>query len=384
MHSLVRTACLLALLAAVSCDSGGRGSDGTPVTAGPADTISSMPLGAGTPDKTALLKAAAEGGDAIAQVDLGSAYLNGDGVARDPAKAAEWWERSASQGNAKAQVLLAAALAKGDGMTKDVAKAMEWAQKAAAQGDAVGVHLFLCSDSERVLQDGEALLARARSVASFRPKDQFDQPPDAPDIVGKPFCIVVEPSKPTERCLGSPAWEFSEGSKFSVHGFSQYVDANDVEWQLGNRPPIKARSSYVGTNIVTFSCAISDGGTYEAQNSFGVRATVQVMKEKIFALASDVKVVTDFPIDRKCCWTKVVTGDDARQLAQSVRVRIRGKVAEWANRQPIACGKRLDKAKLNFPYETAIDLCLVRADVTAVEVVDVRSGEVVFAKKHLW
>ena len=45
----------------------------------------------------------AEQGHKIAQNNLGNAYYLGDGVARDPARAAYWFEKAAAQGHADAQ-----------------------------------------------------------------------------------------------------------------------------------------------------------------------------------------------------------------------------------------------------------------------------------------
>ena len=62
-------------------------------------------------------------------------YYNGDGVAKDDAKAAEWYRKAAEQGNAFAQYKLGDMYDKGEGVAKDAAKAKEWWQKAADQGN---------------------------------------------------------------------------------------------------------------------------------------------------------------------------------------------------------------------------------------------------------
>ncbi|MDR2422305.1 MAG: SEL1-like repeat protein, partial [Deltaproteobacteria bacterium] len=52
----------------------------------------------------------------------------------DPAKAAEWWEKAASQGHAHAQLNLGQAYSQGQGVLADPAKAAEWLRKAAGNG----------------------------------------------------------------------------------------------------------------------------------------------------------------------------------------------------------------------------------------------------------
>jgi len=46
---------------------------------------------------------AAEQGDAMAQFNLGVMYDEGQGVARDDAKAVEWYTKAAEQGDSRAK-----------------------------------------------------------------------------------------------------------------------------------------------------------------------------------------------------------------------------------------------------------------------------------------
>ncbi len=84
-------------------------------------------------DKFAEVKRKAESGYAKDQLGLARMYYNGDGVTKDDAKAAEWYQKAAEQGNAFAQYNLGVMYDKGEGVSKDPAKAKEWWQKAAAQ-----------------------------------------------------------------------------------------------------------------------------------------------------------------------------------------------------------------------------------------------------------
>ncbi len=85
-------------------------------------------------EKIAGLKQKAESGDAKSQLGLARMYYNGDDMAKDFAKAAEWYQKAAEQGNAMAQYNLGMMYQNGEGVTKDAAKAEEWLKKAAAQG----------------------------------------------------------------------------------------------------------------------------------------------------------------------------------------------------------------------------------------------------------
>lgn len=81
-----------------------------------------------------MLQNAAEAGSQYAQYDLGVIYAYGDGVLKDEAKAAAWYQKAATQGNKYAQFELGVMYAFGRGVPKDEAMAAEWYQKAAAQG----------------------------------------------------------------------------------------------------------------------------------------------------------------------------------------------------------------------------------------------------------
>ncbi len=80
------------------------------------------------------LKTAALNGDAPAQFNLGCAYMNGSGVAKDPVTGMEWYQKAAAHGFSPAQFNLGCAYMNGSGVAKDPVTGMEWYQKAAAQG----------------------------------------------------------------------------------------------------------------------------------------------------------------------------------------------------------------------------------------------------------
>ncbi|MEK8020884.1 MAG: tetratricopeptide repeat protein, partial [Candidatus Parabeggiatoa sp.] len=80
------------------------------------------------------LEKSAKQGNVDAQYNLGIAYLNGKGIAKDYEKAADWWRKAAEQGNANAQNNLGVAYEKGQGITQDYEIAVNWWGKAAKQG----------------------------------------------------------------------------------------------------------------------------------------------------------------------------------------------------------------------------------------------------------
>ena len=79
---------------------------------------------------------AAEQGYADAQCNIGHMYDMGEGVTQDDAEAVRWYRKAAEQGNAYAQCYLGDMYKYGQGVTQDDAEAVRWYRKAAEQGNA--------------------------------------------------------------------------------------------------------------------------------------------------------------------------------------------------------------------------------------------------------
>jgi TPR repeat protein len=79
---------------------------------------------------------AADQDDAQSQFMLGTMYANGAGVPRDDAQAVAWYRRAAEKGLAVAQTNLGARYASGRGTAENPAEAARWFERAARQGDA--------------------------------------------------------------------------------------------------------------------------------------------------------------------------------------------------------------------------------------------------------
>jgi len=83
-----------------------------------------------------LIQQGADAGDAKDEGYVGAWYLGGlEGYTKDPAKAAEWFKKSAEQGDAGSQTLLGELYVSGNGVPKDWTQAVGWFQKAAAQNN---------------------------------------------------------------------------------------------------------------------------------------------------------------------------------------------------------------------------------------------------------
>ena len=78
---------------------------------------------------------AAEQGNAEAQVNLGFAYEQGQGVKQDYGKAVGWYAKAAGQERVEAQFNLGRLYQQGQGVKQDDERAVYWFTKAAQQGD---------------------------------------------------------------------------------------------------------------------------------------------------------------------------------------------------------------------------------------------------------
>jgi len=82
------------------------------------------------------IKKQAEGGDKVAQYNLGVRYDKGNGVPQDYKKAVKWYTKSAEQGLADAQGNLGLMYAQGKGVIEDYITAYAWLSVAKEYGNA--------------------------------------------------------------------------------------------------------------------------------------------------------------------------------------------------------------------------------------------------------
>jgi len=78
-------------------------------------------------------KAAAQN-NSDAQNSLGIIYYDGDGIAKDYAKAMEWYRKAADQGNMYGEFNIGLLYEFGYGVTKNLDEAAKWYRRAANRG----------------------------------------------------------------------------------------------------------------------------------------------------------------------------------------------------------------------------------------------------------
>lgn len=102
-----------------------------------ADLVSNVPLDVSRfemMDMSELTSRAQQGND-HAQFYLAKRYQKGEGVAKNPLKAIEWYTRAANQNVTPAQLNLGIMYARGEGVAVNEGQARYWLERAAKRGD---------------------------------------------------------------------------------------------------------------------------------------------------------------------------------------------------------------------------------------------------------
>ena len=135
----------------------------------PAEQPPVEPAVAEVSEEVKALQFAAEGGDAVAQCNLGLCLETGEGIATDAAAAVEMYRKSAEQGNAAACFNLARCYVNGFGVEPDVAQFISWCRKGAEAGNADAMYtLGMCYKQglgvEASAQEAEVWLRKAADL----------------------------------------------------------------------------------------------------------------------------------------------------------------------------------------------------------------------------
>ncbi|KAK9806158.1 hypothetical protein WJX72_003606 [[Myrmecia] bisecta] len=128
-----------------------------------------QPLGSPRNDPLGTLKAAAEGGDAAAALELGDMYRAGQAaVAQDPAEALHYYLTAAAVGSADACFALGQMAELGEGsVDARPLEALRWYEKAAKAGHLEGMveYAYLLEHGEHLPKDEEAAVQLYRTAA---------------------------------------------------------------------------------------------------------------------------------------------------------------------------------------------------------------------------
>ena len=176
----------------------------------------------------------AEGGDAMAQFNLGLLYETGRGVAEDPAQAAVWYERAALQGVTQAQFNLALLHQTGRGVEKDGGQALYWLEVAARHGE--GAEQEHAADAAAQLAE----ILPAEDVDDARARaGQFTPRPAESPVRTAATTLILSVSQVAELQRRLAAHGYDPGPADGVPGeltrnaVRRYLADRGLEWPQG-------------------------------------------------------------------------------------------------------------------------------------------------------
>jgi TPR repeat protein len=94
---------------------------------------------------------------AYAQWRVGMMFLNGEGTARDPARAYEWVARAANNGAVQGMLSRAVMLARGEGVAQDASAARQWYLQAAETGGYGSAHALRSLGAMLIVGEGGSI-----------------------------------------------------------------------------------------------------------------------------------------------------------------------------------------------------------------------------------
>jgi TPR repeat protein len=160
------------------------------------------------------LTKAAAAGNVMAQNQLASAYLRGQGVAQDDSKAFALYSQTAARGNAVGQMELGYLYLTGRGVPQDKYQSLQWSVKAAEQGNgtALGNIGLAYIKGEVVARDP------ARAAYFLALSNQRANPVERADLIGVAQEIrqAVSAERLTEAAKDAQRWTPGPGSLHDV------------------------------------------------------------------------------------------------------------------------------------------------------------------------
>jgi hypothetical protein len=230
---------------------------------------------------------------------------------------------------------------------------------------------------------GEQLIALIEKVRSFEPRDQFDTLPPQPSLAGKRFSYMVEPRPigTKTNCAGYPEWVWLPQQRKLNISWSPTL-ALTYTLKGRNGPPFPPNLFGIRNSelmVRSFTCSKTNEPSYMANNAFGAQFSVEKTSEVVNAIADIEQLGTSPP---KSSWEALVSGDAARQLSASVRVRVSGTLSDWWPGVSVVCGQKQLQPTIRLPFDRTTDMCLIRGQIERVEVVDQRSGAVLYSVVH--
>lgn len=223
-----------------------------------------------------------------------------------------------------------------------------------------GTLLFLThAMADAGLVPGEILFNDAERLRHFKPRDQFQSPPDLSPLVGRSFKadLPLDVHGPATICVGIPYATYDAHVGLTIHYGDAILD-----------PDAGMRSQF------SLGCSITKHLERQA-NGFGAVIPVTVEDQTFSAIEATNLSPTLWGHD----YTLKVFGNDARSLSRAINVRVEGKI-ESEEGQPIECHNNSLPASIDHPTQFKWHGCHISAKITALSiVVNTSEGQIIRA-----
>jgi len=186
---------------------------------------------------------AADQGDAKAQFDLGSMFHDGKGVPQDFGEAVRWFRKAAEHSDPKAQSALGYAYYNGEGVPQEYSEAARWYRKAADQGYSLAQQAlaYMYVNGQGVPQDDAQAIVWYRSAA---------EQGDAVAQRGLGYMYASGRGVPQDR-TEAQLWYRKAADQGDVNANSALESAG-----RGSTPPMKARYIELSGAVLWFSVVL--------------------------------------------------------------------------------------------------------------------------------
>lgn len=229
----------------------------------------------------------------------------------------------------------------------------------------------------------EDLNAFAEEARNFKSRDQFDFAPPQRSLAGVRFSYVVEPMPLDQKpCSGYPDWSFQAAQgKLNVGWYSGTLFTTQLRGAGGPIFPPNLRDR--GRSELTyraFTCRTTKLPSYTATNALGAAFTIEKSVDTVAAIADFVPMT----LARRppSSWEAAVTGDAARLLSRNVRLRVSGTLNDWAPGKSVVCGAQRLEPRITLPIDRTTEVCLIRGQITLVELFDQTSNRVLHSQSY--
>jgi hypothetical protein len=213
----------------------------------------------------------------------------------------------------------------------------------------------------------------AAAVRTFTPKDEFAALPRQPSVDGKRFVIEIKPL-PTSACSGYPMWEYEASeNKLCISVAGGQLNLNAF---LSNQGDVNTKPRDIwGDPVRYFATECSDRAlpSYRATNGYGTSYKIDPTVATVTAIADSFPETANWP----GTYEMTISGDQARSLVPSLRIRFTGTLSDWKPGTAIACASKRDGPTGDSPYDRRLNICLLHGHIDKLEIVDIRDGHTI-------